>query len=272
MLKQAELEESDIAVPAAAYFGTGILRDLASQQLMQDAVSGTPYTPEQLKGLQRAMGGKHVPVVPIGKMREHNPMVAAAIERGAYKPGFKPAKGIRGDIQQFLHELFYGGPEPRRHQLRRGYIVGGPKMTPEVLAHEMGHATGRGKMLGLRQLGAIGQLAAPLTSYFVGRKYGDAPESSMGGAALRGGLAGLGTGTLMGGALIPEELRASLRGLKGLKQIGWGPAKVKAARRKLLKALGTYGLGITALPAAAGVAGALRARAQRIRKERESSD
>jgi hypothetical protein len=123
-----------------------------------------------------------------------------------------------------------------------------PKHSPEFLAHELGH-------LNLRRNKVRGGL---LTA---GRVLGGSVGSAAGGAMAAGGEEGsktvkLAPAVAAAGQMptLADEAVSSIRGYKALKKTkAMNPAQLKAARRNLAKAFGTYGAAaaLSTLPVAA---------------------
>lgn len=117
----------------------------------------------------------------------------------------------------------------------------------EMIAHEVGHATGlreKAPWLALPETiyRTLAVRGAPFYSGYVANKFlkdKSDNQSAMRGA-LKGGLIGAGTAGVVGLPMFAEEARASLRGLKGLKELGLSPTQLKIARRSLLATFATY--------------------------------
>jgi hypothetical protein len=150
-------------------------------------------------------------------------VVGVPLERGAAKSIYNKA-----------HTRSMGLKYPRIGS-NRGYTV----------AHELGHAKnyyktrfGKGRMrLGLKTFGpatgANRSKGAILMAGLAGLAPGDSKAADYG---------SVGLATAAVAPLLYEEGKASVQGYKGLKSLGTlSPAKLKASRKALMKAFGTYG-------------------------------
>jgi len=266
---------NDLPTAAGALGGT-VGGMFVLPKLMLRSLSKLPAaSPEDIRALQVALHGKHVPV------RKLSPMVKAIapgfekqIGPGAYIPG-SSGKGTLGAIKQMVMQGVWGDESPmRKRQTRRGIIThAGAGISLPTVAHELGHATGRHKLHGLRTAGMMTGIISPSAAYVLGHRLSRDPDESIGRALTRSGLAGAGTGlAITGSTLLPEEIRASMRGLRGLKLIGKAPAVRRAAAWQLGKALSTYGMAATVPAAVAAMLGTVLARrkARSLRDELEA--
>ena len=135
------------------------------------------------------------------------------------------AEGIKSPY--FMPGMKLGGIKIDRH-------VYSPKGAhPALMAHELGHASGIGRLrtynrmlLSSKPLAALGGVSALLS-----------PADSIGEKAGIGAVAAVTAFTL------GEEARASIKGLKGMKKAG---IKAKGSKALLAEAIGTYALGAAA--------------------------
>jgi len=264
---------------------------------------GEAATPEQIEALRKIMGAKHVSIVPpnekliggteeaIKKTLNKIPVVGKHISgpgsryagkhvrQAASGPAYMPGSGSKafggktpGKLEQFLgrgsgSSMYWGGempPTPR--QLQRGYIVGQKKMPLGILAHEFGHATGRGKLMQLQRAGKMMAQYAPTAGMAIGGVTGGGAQSRLG-AAVKGGLGGGAAGLAAAAAVLPEEIRASWRAIKALEKMpGISPAQLSAAKKQLLAASFSYLTGTATAPIATGVGAGMNAYAKRTGK------
>ena len=233
----------------------------ALPKLIQRSLAKLPAaSPEDVLALQKVLHGKHVAIrAPSDMVQKIAPGAVKAVGPGAYVPGSR-GKGMFDAMRRMTMQGMWGDKPIPERQLRRGIIVGKNISLP-VLAHELGHATGRHKLHGLRQTGMMTGAVSPLAAYALGRHLSRDPDEPVGRALTRSGLAGAGTGlAITGGMMLPEEIRATARGLRGLKLIGKSPAVRRAAMWQLSKALGTYGMAAAGPAALAAMLGTVLAR------------
>lgn len=117
--------------------------------------------------------------------------------------------------------------------LKGGLSMASPETGGHVMAHELGHGrlreSGAGKVIAaLRRPGMIaGGLGGAAMATFA-----DPDSKASKYAPLVGGLGMLPT--------LADEGYASLKGYGAMKRLGYGPEQLRAARRQLGKAFGTY--------------------------------
>jgi len=180
-------------------------------------------------------------------------------------------KGMRPEV---LMSTFDVPPRLINEAVEKGLIVGPRLYSP--MAHEMGHAstpTGISKLFGRdswleRKFSGAGQRMDKLTKKYPNLKYikplgltavgaAAGKSDSAIGAGGKGALAGAGAGLLLQGPRIYEEARATMKGLKALKQLGVDKAIRRASRGALSRAFGTYLWNAGAPAALLGLGGGL---------------
>jgi hypothetical protein len=275
-----DTEHSEIGTPALAAAGASLGTSGVQLGLGEVLSGGKAATPEQIKRLQKVMGGRHVQFGQMsGAVREQIrriPMLGKLMERNFDKGGYIPGGGwgpesksplslpreVRREGVATMYGREQGSKRMRGRAARRGFIIG-KNMAPEVAAHELGHATGRHKLYGMQAAAKKwGAWPTMIGGYIAGKHYGGDSESGAG-AAARGSLGGAAASLPMAIAILPEEIRATGRAFKALRRTG---VKGLAPRARLIAALGTYLLGALGIGATAGVFGALRARAKKKNK------
>jgi len=173
------------------------------------------------------------------------------------------------DVTQRIKQ-FGGTPALRRRiqtkkfkqQLRdKGFIYGRDVNKHPILAHELGHASGDNEMIypsavvqsapisGL--INASASAAAGYGAYSKPKGFGDFVKR-----VAVGGAFGAGIGALSRAPTLFEEGRASLRGLKALREAGFSDNDITQAKDWMWKAYKSYLWESVAPPAAWGAAGA----------------
>jgi len=242
-----------------AGIGAQMGTQLAGESLQKDIARTKMRTsPEQMKELASKISPKAKYLVHEGDLSG-----AMHLPRGGMLP--KPFRGI----ERAQHAKAGIPREMSEAAFREGFTLTPRKAGAHIGAHELGHARFGEKKLGrfVRKLRLPGGLAAGLAAP------GMAAFGEEGGTAQKlSPLVGLaGAAPVLG-----EEAYASLKGYKGMKQTGkYAPAALKAGRRQLMKAWGTYGakLGIPAVGAPLAIMGlrsALRKRKERLAKQTAS--
>lgn len=238
---------------AAAIPATAALQGYFGGRAFNNARTEKALTPEQLTGLDKALGAENVPRLILQKeqLDKLDPELAAAVPT-AYASDLHPE-----DLDNIAKELkLKFDPKFRDQALRDGFVIARhDQISPSILSHELGHATGA-------KPGRFGQFmyqwGAPLGmlgSLGVGAATAD-PRQSAGKYLLRAALKGLGIGAVIGVPQLYEEYRATDRGLTGLQEVGVEGEEYGKAKKSLRNAYYTYLLN-NSLPAiGAAVAGA----------------
>jgi superfamily II DNA or RNA helicase len=145
-------------------------------------------------------------------------------------------------------------PSLRRMLRKYGLIYGSDVNKPAVAAHEMGHSTGSNVMLPVEaaQMNASPLFGGLLASGMAAHTLRN-PPIGLGSSLARVGLtgaAGAGAGLLFHLPTLFEEGRASLRGLKALREAGFSDKDVSEARGDMWNAYKSYLSHATLRPAA----------------------
>lgn len=218
--------EAAKVVGAGGAMGGGILGSMALGRNLQSTEAGGRTTPADVARLRRAIGGE-------GHLLEHGdigqavhvpkggvlPEVLHGIEKGQYKN-----MGIPKEVVE--------------RGLKRGVSVMPGQAGPHVGAHELGHgrwgASGIGKILRVTKA----RNAAPL---FVGTAgtimSGLDPDSTASKLAPVASAASL-------APMLTDEAAASIHAIRGMRRAGYSAAQIAKGKKQLLKAFGTYALGM----------------------------
>jgi|GEM_PF-5520763 len=229
--QSAEVAGSNLGQAAA--LGGGLV---GARQLGKNIVKGEVgniATTQQLRKLRDVIApGTHVQTVPGGLE------AALHIPKGGMLPRFARP----------LEEKMYAARGIDPSLVRKGFAEGvslAPAMAgSHIGAHELGHAAFGASRLGrvTRALRMPASLGAGIGSA-VAASYGD-PEGSTSKYVAPA------LGVAASAPILGEEAAASIKAIKGMRRAGYNKAAIKAGKKQLAKAFGTYGLGL-GLPLAA---------------------
>jgi len=141
------------------------------------------------------------------------------------------------------------------HGTNRPFVVVPAHHGPELLAHELGHVSRKGRSAaGFHAQNRIVRGALPIAGAIGG--------TAMALKGKRGSWTTRLAPAVAFGSHVPtlvSEGRASIRGYKALKALGkYTPSELRGSRRNLIKAFSTYGLGALASTAPAAAIAAMR--------------
>lgn len=262
--KKEEPDALSTVGPAAAAAGvTTAVGNVAQasniEKMFENADKETPLTSKQMKGLRKNIGAKHVPVVEAGAAAKARGAVAVPphIPRSANK-----GKGLGGMFSKFVvDQVTEGGdkPDPTR-AARTGFaaVPGGEKGAPSMVAHEMGHLSGKSKRFGLRnktyarivpRMQALAKPAGAVAGFLSSAK-ADGKDQGAVKETARGGAYGAAAGLAAASPNLFEEGRASVRAVRGLKSVGVRGKALRAVKGTLTRGFGSYA-GAAALGGAA---------------------
>lgn len=245
--KIAQETSGERAANIGAGLGIGIgssmvgrgLAGAVGQNLQEDvARSGLTTTQAEAEKIRKAMGvksGVHV-VEGGGHLGQ-----AMHIPKGGSTPKFMRS------VERAMYEQQGIPREAIEKGFKEGISVAPGSGGAHLAAHELGHGKFRqgrvGQFLAKARMpgGLVAGFGAPILAGAAD------PDSTASKLAPVVGAAGV-------APLLADEGYASLKGYRTMKRMGYNKAALKAGRRQLLKAFGTYGLGVAAPAIAAPVA------------------
>ena len=160
---------------------------------------------------------------------------------------------VHPSSRQYIDNLVAGLPAKTRKSVtpgmkrllrRHGIIYGSDVRSPAVAAHEMGHATGSNMLLPVEatQMNLSPLFSGLMASTMAAHTLRNQP-TGLGSSLARVGLTGAigaGAGLLFHSPTLIEEGRASLRGLKALRDAGFSDKDVTKAREDMWNAYKSY--------------------------------
>ena len=233
-----ELIGSPLAV--AGVSGAGILanKKLLVPSLMKGEV-GQSVSPKQIDQMARSLGVKSDILHSTGGIG-----AARTIPKGGIFPGFLHSLEASRHTGLFAHEIASGKHSElgndayaaAKKALKQGLVVAPTNAGAHFTAHELGHEAFGGSRLGkvtraLRLPGIGGVVAGSMAAGMAD------PDSTASKAAPAMAAAGM-------APILGEEIAASLKGLKAMKASGFSPTQLATGRKQLVKAFGTYALGL----------------------------
>lgn len=155
---------------------------------------------------------------------------------------------LYGDGAKSLIDAYNKEKSPFYVSTKKADVVVAPLENNYLLAHELGHATGK-NYLARGKLPALGRSAAAsnlVNTAFLGASYDKDKSLKDQSNFTKANLAATAASSLGAASVLGEEARASIRGAKYLKRIGMG--NYKDAAKNLLPGYATYALLMGAAP------------------------